>query len=90
VVWIFCEHGARLHQISSGLVQRIWCIAKHGSLRGQLSSETSFIALTTIAAMEVAKRLTFDPTDTLTSGLQDPSQQRYHTADMAALQDLQQ
>lgn len=57
---------------------------------GVLLSVTSPTALTTIAAMEVAKRLTFDPTDTLTSGLQDPSQQRFHTADMAALQDLQQ
>lgn len=39
--------------------------------------------------MDVAKRLDFDPTDTL-NGLQDPGQQRFQTANMAALQDLQQ
>jgi hypothetical protein len=40
--------------------------------------------------MDVAKRLEFDPTETLTLGLQDPAQQRFHTANMAALQELQQ
>jgi len=45
--------------------------------------------LTLISAMEVAKRLDFDPTDTLTS-LQEAAQQRFHSANMAALKDLQQ
>jgi hypothetical protein len=52
--------------------------------------ETRVVVIGLCFEMEVAKRLEFDPTETLTSGLQDPAQQRFQSANMAALQELQQ